>query len=106
MRLSSLSGTFIGSNIKIADVTAADTNKHTVDISAFVPSNCVAINIKRPRQVGGNTVRFFPNEGAEYIDMVSNHETFVLAIINQRIQFQLFVKSEDFDIYMFGYWVQ
>lgn len=106
MRLSVIGGgTFHAHNGKVADITHADTNKHTVDLSAFVPENCVAIVVYGRRVVGAGELLMYPDEGTFLV------ETFwksveVIAIRNQRLEYELSVKNDDFDLYLMGYWVQ
>lgn len=99
---------FIGTNEKIADITEADINKHTVDISAYVPANCVAIVISARRVSGTGNILFFPNEGAQAItDATPGYlTTDVIAIVSQRLQYNLSVANDDFDLYMFGYFTE
>jgi len=95
---------FKGCNVNIADVTESDTAKHTVDISAYVPENCVAIIVQGQRISGTGSLHTYSNEGSlpTYINTVFYQPT--IAILNQRIQYRLTVANDDFDIYMLGYW--
>lgn len=93
-------------NGKIADITEADTNKHTFDISAYVPANCLAIIIACVRMAGTGSLFFYPNEETNYVLGNGRTQQFTIAIITQRLQYSLNVANDDFDLYMFGYFTE
>lgn len=90
-------------NGKIADINESDTNKHTVDISAYVPTNCVAVVIVPKRVSGSGELYLYSNEGSTYVYGTSYNFNVLLAIKNQRIQFHQSTANDDFDLYMLGY---
>ena len=95
---------FVGANEKIGDgVTQADTNKHTLDISAFVPVDCVAISVLAKRTGGADSIYLYSNEGTTYFRGSSEYHTFLVAIGNQRLQYSLETANDVFDIFMLGY---
>jgi len=104
---------FIPYNGKIADLQENDTAKHTCDLSAYVPSNCVAILIVAQRTGGRRYFIVFPNEGTTGITL--NTQTGIdsrgfmaigIAAGTQRFQWQNSIANDDWDVYMFGYFVK
>jgi hypothetical protein len=99
---------FYGHNEKIvAGLTEADTLRHYLDLSAYVPKNCVAIIIYASRVTGTGNLVVFPYEGTHGLKIGSGEEfCHVVAIKNQRLQYSLTVANDVWNIFMFGYFVE
>jgi len=97
-------------NGKIADINEADTADHTVDISAYVPQNCVAVILKAYRVSGTGYLLVYPNEGTigVWLDIggTGAEHVPIIAIKNQRLKYKQSVAGDDFDLFMFGYFVE
>jgi hypothetical protein len=91
--------------------TYADTNKHTLDISAHVPSNCIMVEIRAVRTSGsGGYLRAWSGELANTgyaINIYNGYTATVpIAATTERIQLSNAVSNDTWDIYMFAYWTQ
>lgn len=94
-------------NGKIADITHADTNKHEITLAALgLPDNAKVLILGFTRISGTGSLQFYPNEGAQLVKTAgtSAHFSTCVAIINERLQYDLQVANDDFDLYCFGYW--
>ena len=110
--LSGLAGQqiWIPYNGKIADITHADTNKHTLDLAAALSEarTIVAINGFAIRITGTGGFRVYPNEGTSYVDATGTYPWGVMLIAagTQRLQYNQSVANDDFDLYCTGYLVE
>ena len=94
---------------KIADLKENDTAVHDLDLSPFVPPETKAI-IFHAKQISG-TGRFkcFPNSGSTHFinaDTLSVITTYVFQIKDQILKWQNTIANDDWDIILFGYFVQ
>jgi len=97
---------FFGHNEKIVEgLTEADTKKHYLDLSRFVPVNTTAIIVRAVRISGSGTFYVYPNEGNGSHTIDSMSPTLV-AIKNQRLQYALEVANDVWNIWLFGYFVE
>jgi len=99
---------FYGYNGRIAtNLTEADTAKHYLDLSAYVPKNCVAIIVYASRVSGTGGLNVYPHEGTFGLKIGSGEEfCHLIAIKNQRLQYSLTVANDVWNIFMFGYFVE
>jgi len=100
---------FYGHNEKIViGLTEADTLKHYLDLSPWVPKNTVAIIMIARRASGTGRFKVYPNEGPEAIipDNRDSCDANIVAIKNQRLQYALTVANDVWDIYLYGYFVE
>lgn len=97
---------FFGANEKIADVNESASGAHICSISTKVPPNCVAILLSADRITGSGTFRIYPNEGTTNVTLSDATDISLIAMSNQRLKWALSVPGDDFDLYMFGYFVE
>lgn len=101
---------FIPYNAKIADITHADVLKHFLDLAAALPETrkIIAIIIGVTRVAGTGYIRVYPNEGVRHDFMTHDAVslTVVIADGTQRLQYNLTVANDDFDLYCLGYVVE
>lgn len=109
---------FVPYNGKIADITHADTNKHTLILAnaagtgaiAGETRKIIAVYIGVTRMAGTGEVFVFPNEGATYLNLgylvFYGRGFHVIANGTQRWQYKLSVANDDFDLYCLGYVVE
>lgn len=101
---------FIPYNGKIADITHADTAKHTLDLEAALTETrkIIALTLSANRSAGAGDLRCYPNEGT--IDMplqyTTRFGTCIIADGTQRLEYALTVANDDFDLYCLGYVVE
>lgn len=105
---STLHMVFTGLNEKVADITHADTAKHTIDcVDLGLPANCVLLLLFARRIVGTGSLDAYPIEGTTGIRIGTgaNHYgvDMVVPIVNGRLQYSLTVANDDFDLYCIGY---
>ena len=103
---------FIPYNGKIADITHADTNKHTLDLETALSETrkIIAVILVAERIAGAGELYAYPNEGAGYCDLdlwgVYNQQNIIIKDASQRLQYSLSVANDDFDLYCRGYVVE
>lgn len=97
-------------NGKIADITHADTNKHFLDLAAALSETrkIIELEISVSKMVGTGNFRFYPNEGARAVICSSGYNTLrcIIADGTQRLQYNLTVANDDFDLFCLGYVVE
>ena len=100
-------------NAKIADITHADTNKHTLDLAAALSETRKIISVLiGPQRIGGTGFfRMYPNEGAMGLPNwayggSSMFYNIIIADATNRLQYDLSVANDDFDVYCYGYVVE
>ena len=98
-------------NAKIADITHADVNKHTLDLAAALPEtrNIIMVSLHAHRIAGTGLLDFYPNEGAHpsYTgDNYAGTNTILIEYGSQRLQYDLTVANDDWDLYCLGYVVE
>ena len=105
---------FVPYSGKIADITHADTDKHTLDLATALSDTrkIIMVIITWIRISGTGELAVYPNEGtgthygASWTS--SSIASFPLVIKDgtQRLQYALSVASDDFDMYCKGYVVE
>jgi len=96
-------------NGKIADITHADTNKHTLDLATALSEtrDIVEVIVHADRMSGTNYLFGYPNEGSRsvYLDSVATNTpaTIVIAQGTNRLEYALGAANDDFDLYCLGY---
>jgi len=97
-------------NGKIADITHADTNKHTLDLETALSETrkIVAVILRDQRIAGTGNLQWFSNEGTlQYNKAVTMYpHTLVIADGTQRGQYSLTVANDDWDVFCHGYVVE
>ena len=95
---------------KIADLTHADANKHTITLSALgIPDNAVAVLVWGKRITGTGQLYAYPLEGAEPIrigmagDVGGTYYLQLVPVANARLEYALTVANDDWDLWCFGY---
>jgi len=94
-------------NDKVADITHADTNKHTITLEALgLPSNAIVLLLTAKRITGTGSLRGYPNEGTNdlYLGIGTAQAGIVFAIINERLQYDLTVANDNWDLFCMGFW--
>jgi len=100
---------FFAYNAKVADITHADTNKHTVSLATMgLPLNTVAMVILVNRVAGTGNIRVYSNEGTTSADLVNSggRNWITIGLANQRLQYDLTVANDDWDLFCLGYWTE
>jgi len=101
---------FVPYNGKIADITHADTNKHTLDLATALaePRKIIGVFFGVERIAGTGFFGFYPNEGvqAKYLATGGTGALIIIADGTNRLQYALTVANDDFDGYCFGYVVE
>jgi len=98
-------------NGKIADITEADTNKHTLDLAAALGETRKIIGVQiTPELIAGTgEFYFYPNEGAKTCaasEYGLNPPMVIIKDGTNRLQYNLTVANDDFDLYCVGYVVE
>ena len=102
---------FIPYNGKIADITHADTNQHTLDLAAALVETrkIIAVLCGADRMAGTGAMLIYPNEGATSSTWMTSRMNPPLTVIKngtQELQYSLTVANDDWDMYCFGYVVE
>ncbi len=107
---------FVPYNGKIADITHADTLKHTVTLAnaagtgaiAGETRKIIAVHVWASRIAGTGNFYSYANEGATASNSNVDTRGFFCTIANatQRFQYALSVANDDFDLYCLGYVVE
>jgi len=102
---------FVPYNDKIADITHADVNKHTLDLAAALTETrkIIAVIVNMQRITGTGTFLIYPNEGATATSGYYGFQhqyTIVILDGTQRLQYALSVANDDWDLFCFGYVVE
>ena len=92
--------------IKIADLQENDTTVHEEDLSAFLPSETIAIIFVANRASGAGNFIVHPNSHASIIGKCVTDTINTLPIQNRILKWKNSVANDDWDIYLFGYFVQ
>ena len=103
---------FVPYNGKIADITHADTNKHTLDLATALSETrkIIAVQLGCARIAGTGYLKPYPNEGAGSNELPTfsgyGYNKVVIANGTQRLQYALSVANDDFDLYCYSYVVE
>jgi len=109
--------TFVPYNGKIADITHADTNKHTLTLANAAGTGAIGGETRKVTMVitqtnriaGAGSLLLYPNEGTVLVEtdlLASALYPIVIANGTQRLQYALTVAGSDFDLYCMGYVVE
>ncbi|MBA7711641.1 hypothetical protein ES703_120607 [subsurface metagenome] len=91
---------------KIADLQENDDTEHTLDISTFVPPECMCIIIAPKRISGAGLFMVYPRSHATIV-FNTNRDAFNLVTIkNQELKWKNSVANDDWDLHLLGYFVQ
>lgn len=94
---------------KIADITEADTNPHTITLDSLgLPANCVALFLNSQRIAGTGYLNIYPASAALPIRLPSsNYQPPVfIPVVDGELKYALTVINDDFDVYIFGFITQ
>ena len=107
---------FVPYNGKIADITHADTGKHTLTLANAAGTGAIAGERRKiigaillgNRQAGTGEFYIYPNEGSSYLHCTwaLYGKLIIIADGTQRVQYSLTVAGDDFDFYCYGYVVE
>lgn len=103
---------FVPYNGKIADITHADTLKHTLDLAAALSETrkIIAVQIRAERIAGTGIFAVYPNEGVLGLDLYSaggwTSQVVTIKDGTQRLQYNQFTAGDDWDLYCYGYVVE
>jgi len=97
---------FIAANEKIIDIKGSTTGTVLCSISTKVPPNTVAVLLMVDKITGAGSFYVYPNEGTTKTTLIDIENIALVAISNQRLKLQQTVIGNDFDLYMFGYFVE
>ena len=91
--------------VKILDLQENDTTDHTEDLAAFVPPGCVAVLLQPRLIVGTGVFRFYSVSCTDYITLDSANLN-LCPIKDRELKWKNSVANDDWDIFLFGYFVQ
>jgi len=94
---------------KIADITHADTDPHTLDLSTIVPPETLALYIMAERISGSGSLSGLPNNiGSKYVRIGNTNTSspLIISIKDQTLPYKLTAANDDWDLYLLGYFVQ
>jgi len=92
---------------KIADLQENDTVAHDLDVSPFVPPGCMTVLIKPARVSGTGTFKTWPmSDTTISVIMKTGEGIYILPIKDRIISWQNSAANDEWDIYLFGYFVQ
>ena len=107
---------FVPYNGKIADITHADTNLHTLELANAAGTGAIAGETRKIialfpymlRAAGTGNVRVYPNEGTQWLDLAGYvaRGFCVIGANLQRVQYSLSVAGDDFEFHCLGYVVE
>ena len=106
------SNEFVRCAQKIADITEADVNKHTITMDAMgLPMNTIKIQVSMIRIAGTGIMVFYPYNSALGIKPDNSSSVTTLrpreiGIEHGELVYNLTVANDDFDIYCTGYATQ
>lgn len=100
--------TIINYNGKIADITHADTSKHTINLTVVLSESrkIMWIELACTRNSGTGYMWSYPNNGSQYRNISSATSSGVTYICGTTINsfiYSLTVSGDDFDLFCFGY---
>lgn len=96
-------------NDKVADITEADINLHTITLATLgFPLNTRILILGSVRVAGTGVFRVYPNEGGTALQIGGGavERGKPIGIINERLQYNLTVINDDWDLYCWGYWIE
>lgn len=93
---------------KIADLQENDTAAHTLDLSSILPKGTKALLIAVVRASGAGDFHVWPMSGSTYLMNIGSNQLFssVVPIKDRELLWQNSVANDDWDLILFGYFVQ
>lgn len=88
------------------DINESAAGIVTCTISTKVPPNTVAVILMVSQQGGSDAFYIYPDEGSKGTTLPHLEGAHVIAIKNQQLKFNLQTGGDDFDLYMFGYFIE
>jgi len=88
---------------KIADITHADTNEHSMSLPAVYPANTRAIYIRCARIAGTGEFQVHSVSGDAGITQVTGRDVWWIRAADGLFYYALSVANDDWDIYADGY---
>jgi len=96
--------------IKIADLQENDLVAHTLDLSSFIPPGTQGILLMADLMAGAGNFRLLPfgsTTGAYHLnEAAAGGGPALVAITNLEITWKNTVANDDWDLYLYGYFVQ
>lgn len=91
---------------KVADITHADTSEHTVTPAALgLPPNAVLLDITAERASGSGNFHILTTSSGQFKIVATNSMALWPIDNTGAFRYKLSVKSDDWDIFCFGYWI-
>jgi len=90
---------------KIADLQENDTTPHILDLSSFVPRGCVAVLLTPVRVTGTGQFQIY-SRSAGTLTVNLGTAINIVPIKNQEVKWENSAANDDWDIYLYGYFVQ
>ena len=91
---------------QIADLQENDTVAHILDLSSFVPPECIAILFSSHRKAGSGDFRIYPRSHASNYVLTASSIPHLTTIKDQELKWQNTVANDDWDLFLHGYFVQ
>lgn len=92
---------------KVADLQENDSTPHLLDLSSIVSEECIAILITAVRASGTGQFQVYPRSHAsQTVNLATSTDINVVPIKNQELKWENSVANDDWDIYLWGYFVQ
>jgi len=91
---------------KFADIQENDTATHLVDLSSILPPGSKAIIFKAERISGTGNLYAYPVSGATLVTLLSGQYACLIPIKNRELKWSFSVANDDWDLTLFGYFVQ
>jgi len=94
---------------KIADLQENDTVGHLLDLRAFVPPSTKGVILRSERQTGTGHFLIRPFGGVTgqyYINSAQAGGVTIVPMTDQEITWANSVANDDWDLYLYGYFVQ
>jgi len=90
---------------KIADLQENDTVTHIEDLSSILPEECKAILLEPKRISGSGDFLAYSVSSTWYVKMSISNLNFH-TVANQELKWANSVANDDWDLYLYGYFVQ
>jgi len=90
---------------KIADLQENDTATHELDLTSILPPGCIAILIQANRISGAGNFRVYPMNNTTYVS-ADTASISLVPLKNRILKWANTTANDDWDIKLFGYFVQ
>jgi len=91
----------------IADLQENDDTPHILDLSSFVPPECLAILITAVRVSGSGQFQVYPRSfGTQTVNLATSTNVCIVPIKDQELKWENSTANDDWDIFLWGYFVQ